>query len=180
MNGTWVIEMRILSTLLIALALAGCTATHNVDRTTLEGVRLDSTGSAYVSTPENGRYGQTVYHQSGHQTAAAVSRAFSPHLRRTTQGSLATDRYSALKAASAGNYDYLIQPEILHWEDRATEWSGLLDKIRLRITVLDVASGQVLDSAELSAQSKWATLGGDHPEHLLDEPLTEYARSLFP
>lgn len=164
----------------IAFALVGCTATHNINRTDSPEVGLDPDGTAYIPTPENGRFGEIVYHQSGYLTAVAVSRAFTPHFKRTTRGSLAADRYSALKAAKAGGYTYLIEPEILHWEDRATEWSGLLDKIEVKISIVDVASGKLLDVAHIDAQSKWATLGGDRPEHLLNEPISEYANSLFP
>jgi hypothetical protein len=46
--------------------------------------------------------------------------------------------------------------------------------------VIDVASGEVLDSAVIEGKSKWATLGGDHPQDLLESPLSDYARSLFP
>ena len=140
---------------------------------------LDPNGTAYVSMPKNGRYGDIVYDRSGFQTLMAVRSAFSPHLRSVKTASATTDRYSALQEARASGYTYLIQPEILHWEDRATEWSGLLDKIKLKITVFDVTTGKVLDSAQLEAQGKWATLGGDHPEQLLRQPLTDYANSLF-
>jgi len=171
--------MRFVWSFVIAFSLAGCTSTHHIDRTASPDVILDSKGTAYVSTPQDGRFEQIVYPQSGYLTAVAVSRAFTPHLKRTVRGNLAVDRYSALKAARAGDYTYLIQPEILHWEDRATEWSGLLDKIKVKISVINVASGKVLDVAQIVAQSKLATLGGDHPEHLLNEPIFEYADSLF-
>ena len=172
--------MRAFLAFAFSLSLAACTASHSVKRTESRGVSLDPDGYAYVMTPENGRYGDTVYNESGRQTALAVSRAFSPHLRLTKREIAVTDRASALKAAKAGGFTYVIQPQILHWEDRATQWSGLLDKIELRLYVVDVATGKVLDSVLIDAKSKWATLGGDHPEHLLEQPLTDYANSLFP
>lgn len=171
--------MRSILPILVVLALAGCSATHNVERTPFTGVVLNPEGNAYVATPEDGRYGEIVYYQSGYLTAVAVSRAFTPHFKRTVRGSLATDRRSAQNAAKAGGYTYLILPEILHWEDRATEWSGLPDRIEVRISIIDVTSGDLLDVAHIDAQSKWATLGGDRPEHLLNEPVFDYANSLF-
>ncbi len=86
----------------------------------------------------------------------------------------------ALEKAKAGGYTYLIYPVILYWEDRATEWSGIPDKITVEISVIDVATGAVLNSARIEGKSKWATLGGDHLQDLLEKPLTDYARTLFP
>lgn len=160
--------------------LTGCADTHNIKRLDASAVVLDRAGSAYVSVPVDGRYGQTIYPNSGRMTAFEVTRAFSPHLVKTTQGKGFQTRDKALETARAGGYRYLIQPEILHWEDRATEWSGLPDQIKVEIDVIDVASGEVLDSAVIEGKSKWATLGGDQPQDLLESPLTDYARSLFP
>lgn len=33
-------------------------------------------------------------------------------------------------AAVDGGFAYLVLPTLLHWEDRATEWSGKRDQIR--------------------------------------------------
>jgi hypothetical protein len=125
-----------------------------------------------------------VYPGPGKRTAFEVTRAFSPRLEKTTQargtGTAGQDKDGALEKAKAGGYTYLIYPVILHWEDRATEWSGIPDKITVEISVIDVATGAVLDSARIEGKSKWATLGGDHPQDLLEKPLTDYARTLFP
>jgi hypothetical protein len=36
---------------------------------------------------------------------------------------------SGVEASRARNLSFLIFPTILHWEDRATEWSGKPDKV---------------------------------------------------
>ncbi len=176
--------MRNLFVVLMVLALTGCSDTHSVKRVDGRAAVLDPTASAYVSVPMDGRYGQTVYPGSGKRTAFEVTRAFSPRLEKTTQargtGTAGQDKDGALEKAKAGGYTYLIYPVILHWEDRATEWSGIPDKITVEISVIDVATGAVLDSARIEGKSKWATLGGDHPQDLLEKPLTDYARTLFP
>lgn len=174
--------MRNLFVVVIVLALAGCSDTHSVKRADGRAAVLDPTASAYVSVPMNGRYEQTVYPSSGKRAVFEVTRAFSPHLKKTTQarGTAGQDKDDALEKARAGGYTYLIHPVILHWEDRATEWSGIPDKITVEISVIDVATGSVLDSPRIEGKSKWATLGGDHPQDLLEKPLTDYARTLFP
>ena len=84
-----------------------------------------------------------------------------------------------LKSNTAGPFDYYVIPEILHWEDRATEWSGLPDKIEVKIIVYDGGTGNEVASTLISGQSKWATFGGDHPQDLLPEPLNNYVESLY-
>ncbi|HVA12975.1 MAG TPA: DUF4823 domain-containing protein, partial [Stellaceae bacterium] len=55
-----------------------------------------------------------------------------------------------------------------------TEWSGLPDRITLKLTVYDVATGQRLTGTVLSSHSSWWTLGGDHPQDLLPETLKPF------
>ena len=75
--------MRKPSMQVIVLVLIGCTTAQKVNRTDTRGVALDPNGTAYVSTPENGRFDQTVYGQSGRQMARAVGGAFSTCLKWT-------------------------------------------------------------------------------------------------
>lgn len=172
--------MRTVSILLLVSVLPSCADTHSIKRSDASAAMLDPAGSAYVSMPMNGRYGQTVYADSGTITAVEVTRAFSAFLTITTQARYAQSKDEALEQARIEGYSYLVHPVIRHWEDRATEWSGLPDKISVEISVFDVATGELLDNARIDGKSKWATLGGDHPEDLLEKPLAEYARTLFP
>jgi len=85
----------------------------------------------------------------------------------------------AVEAARMKRCTYLIIPKITHWEDRATEWSGIRDKMELFVKVIRVEDGVELRSAEIKGKSSWATFGGDHPQDLLKEPVAEFAVSLF-
>lgn len=67
------------------------------------------------------------------------------------------------RVARSRKLRYLAIPTILHWEDRATEWSGKPDRISDRLVFLDVVTGQTMDSAVMTAKSKWFTFRGDHP-----------------
>ncbi|ELW8199044.1 DUF4823 domain-containing protein, partial [Yersinia enterocolitica] len=67
----------------------------------------------------------------------------------------------------------------LHWEDRATEWSGKPDIIAIKITVYNAASDNIISSTIINGKSKWATFGGDHPQDLLAKPVSEYISSLY-
>ena len=56
--------------------------------------------------------------------------------------------------------EYLLKPQILHWEDRATEWSGKPDRVKVSLPLYK--SGRLIGSALVSAKSSWWTYGGDH------------------
>ncbi len=89
------------------------------------------------------------------------------------------DYTEALAIAAQEKYDYLIYPIILHWEDRATEWSAKPDKIQVKISVTRVNDKKIIRSGILEGRSGIATLGGDKPQDLLPEPIDEYFDALF-
>ncbi|MGL1931348.1 MAG: DUF4823 domain-containing protein [Desulfotalea sp.] len=67
----------------------------------------------------------------------------------------------------------------MHWEDRATEWSGLPDKAEIKMVVIDVKSNNKISVATIKGSSGLATFGGDHPQDLLPDPIKKYINSLF-
>lgn len=171
--------MRLILATLFLVGLAACADTHQVHLGHQAASKLSADGIAYISVPENGRYGHTVYGSSGVMAAQIVAAAFGRHMRRIEQASSPQSTEQSLDSARKAGATYLVEPSILHWEDRATEWSGIRDKVELRISVLDAASGTVLETAVVSGSSGWATLGGDHPQDLLPKPTQEYVDGLF-
>jgi Domain of unknown function (DUF4823) len=172
--------MRILVIFSILIVLTSCADTHEVHRVSQVSQRLSADGIAYVSVPPDGRYGSTVYTGSGAMASQIVVAAFSRHMTRVEQASAPQTFVKSLEAAKQARATYLVAPAILHWEDRATEWSGRPDKVELRISVVDTASGKVIETAVVSGTSGLATFGGDHPQDLLPEPVQQYVDSLFP
>jgi Domain of unknown function (DUF4823) len=84
-------------------------------------------------------------------------------------------RYNLRKS----EFKYLVYPTILHWEDRATVWSALPDRVEVKIDLIETATGKLLDSVVIRGKSGLATLGGDHPQDLLPKPVDEFVSTLF-
>ncbi len=172
-------------TLTISLALlvtvTGCSSSTKVSRA--EGLTkaptLDRQGAVYVMVPANGVYGGAEYKGSGGFTSQAIRNAFTPFASRVDIAEVVEPNSAAMLRAKSGRYQYLVDAAILHWEDRNTEWSGKPDVIGVRITLFDVASARSIDVVQLDAKSKWATLGGDHPQDLLADPINAYVASLY-
>jgi Domain of unknown function (DUF4823) len=163
---------------LIMSFLAGCSATYSRQIVKEPTTKLERDRGVFISTPKDGWYGRIQYKNSGKMTAAAIKAAFSRYSNSVyvSEECLGSE---CLKIIPATKFAYYIEPEILHWEDRATEWSGIPDKITIKISVYDAALGSGIASAVFDGESKWATFGGDHPQDLLPEPVNQYVDSLY-
>jgi hypothetical protein len=156
------LNMRYGILLMAVLMLSSCTQELGVKNVTTRQGTLSTDRFAYVSMPRDGQYGATNYHGTGRFTAQTVAGAFSRYLKKTETAVRVEETGAALARARELGADYLVMPLILHWEDRATQWSGKRDKIGV-----------------ITGKSTWWTFGGDHPEDMLSEPVNEFVGTLF-
>ena len=168
--------MHKFSIILVSILATGCTAKYAQQDVFSNQAKLDRQMPVTIATPVDGSYETTPYPASGDMTAAAVKTAFSYYTNRVTVMG-ACRELSCLRQNRPSGY-YVI-PQILHWEERATEWSGLPDKIEVKLAIYGPTGEQPLGSAVLSGRSKWATFGGDHPQDLLHEPIAEYVKAQY-
>jgi len=172
-------DVRALAGALAVLVLmqGGCTATYQREVISTPAVVLERGKAVLIGTPKNGSYESKEYVSSGSQTANAVKAAFARYSNDVAI-SRCPDR-DCLLAEAGSKYAYLIVPEILHWEDRNTEWSGKPDRLEIKLIVIDALNRADIASVVLNGKSKWATFGGDHPEDLLPEPVSDYVATLY-
>ena len=172
--------MRYFFILLPAILLVSCTAHfQQIDITSKPQAKLDSQGKVLITTSQDGRYGTINYSESGQMTSKAIMTAFARHTKHASITNTCSSIDSCLNEAKENGSSYLVYPEILHWEERATEWSGKPDRIEVKITLFTVDNGEIIYSAILSGRSRWATLKWDHPQDLLPSPMNTYASSLY-
>jgi hypothetical protein len=133
----------------------------------------------YVVTPRDGSYNGKQYTGSGATVANAFSAALSRFASDVIVGEFVESASSAAEAAKSRHCAYVLIPKITRWEDRATEWSGIRDKMELFVKIVNTSDGTVASSAEIKGKSRWATFGGDHPEDLLKEPVEEWVATLY-
>jgi hypothetical protein len=124
--------------------------------------------------PEDGSFEGKPHRESGRMALAEIRRALLQSGAEATVAPTPESLDEALTAARAEKSTYVLTPKILHWEERATEWSGRPDRITMSYSLYDVATGQKLASSTISASSKWATFGGDHPEDLVPETVRTF------
>ncbi len=169
--------MRLLILFAVTSLVFGCTASYKQNLLAEPDKKLISGKSVIIATPANGFYENIEYPNSGKMTADVVRASFAQH---TSTILVSTDcKDIACLQNLNKDYGYLVVPEIIHWEERATEWSGKSDRIEVKITVYENQSWRELSSVVVTGKSKWATFGGDHPQELLPEPLNDYIDSLY-
>ncbi|WP_139834746.1 DUF4823 domain-containing protein [Thalassospira sp. MCCC 1A03138] len=174
-------KLRQAKLLLIAgltLMLGACSSKYRVDNHEVM-TTVPPGSSYYVMLPKDGIYGETNYNNSGQMLVQVVRNKLSPFSSRIISASTVETRETAFASAAKDDLDYLIEPEILHWEDRATEWSGRPDRITIKYQAFDVRTQAMLLTTTRSASSKWASLGGDHPQDLLPVPTEEFVAALL-
>ncbi|WP_419736521.1 DUF4823 domain-containing protein [Pseudomonas sp. COR18] len=165
-----------LSVVLMTMLASGCTATYVQKDVTTNPGKLASNQAVSIATPVDGRYETTTYKASGIMTASAVRAAFAQYSNKVTVYDSCADLVCIRKQGGAG---YYVVPEILHWEDRATEWSGIPDRIEVKLAIYGQEGEEPLASTIVSGKSKWATFGGDHPQDLLQKPIDVYLREQY-
>ncbi len=172
---------RLIPALFAGMLLFGCSSTYKAERPSAQlAPRLMGTQcSFYVSVPEDGAYAGQKQLGSGTRTAQAIVAAFLPYVARAEQSASPESHEVAMAHAAANKFTHCVETTILNWEERATEWSGKPDVVSIRIVLYDVSSKTQIDSIDINGKSKWATLGGDHPQDLLPTPLKQYAAELF-
>ncbi|CAI1494355.1 Uncharacterised protein [Serratia quinivorans] len=160
------------------LLLTGCSAKYNTNDIQKNTELLIKDTAIVIAIPADGVYETHSYAGSGNGTATAVKAAFSRHSDNVSIFADCKD-IACLKNNHPIIRGYYVIPQILHWEDRATEWSGIPDKIEVKITIYNAESNTRVASTIISGKSKWATFGGDHPQDLLPEPVNTYISSLY-
>lgn len=164
--------------LCVTLFISGCADVTSISRNNARDVFLAENEKTYVSIPDDGRYGEQIYTGSGRIVAGVVLSAFSSRMLHVdiSDGNESYDQ--AINSARKGGYRYLIVPKITHWEDRNTAWSGRPSKASISIRIVDVSTGQMIDSVVIDTRSSVVRMTDPSPEDALPKPVQEYVNSL--
>jgi hypothetical protein len=164
--------------LLLVIGLTGCAHKHYF-HPIQRSEALNKDASVLVTLPADASFGKIQCPGSGQQAAHAVAAAFGKYVKRVDIMDRTSGQDEQLAAARAGNFDLLAAVSISHWEGRAIESSGRPDEIEIELRTIRVSDSATLNLGSVQGRSKWATVGGDSPKELLEEPLTEYIGWLF-
>ncbi|MEM7120252.1 MAG: DUF4823 domain-containing protein [Pseudomonadota bacterium] len=160
--------------------VVGCTGSQTTTSLVDNQTGVISEQSSFVVAVEaDGAYIDKPHPESGRMARDAMVAALSPYAGDVTEIRSYIPQDTATMDAVEQGADYLVYLKLHHWEERATEWSGLPDRVRVEVRLIDGQSGEVVEARMIEAESKFATLGGDHPEDLLVVPFDTFSRDLF-
>ncbi len=173
--------MRKLYLLLAIGFLTSCAPTYQVKNLagTQGSVILSKQAGVYITIPANGQYEATTYPGSGQTVAQILADAFSKFAPKVILENRTTSGESAFTAAKSVDAQYVVIPMITHWEQRATEWSGIPSKVAIRVTIFDANSQKELTAVSIDGRSSIMTLSSTNPESMLKDPVSKYVSSLY-
>ena len=168
---------RMITTLLLCLCITSC-AHMNITPVSGSSEKLDKSGKVLVVAADDGRYGATIYTGTGNELASLLIIEFAKYASgQENLPHMALDK--AISAAKLKNAKYVVIPEVLHYEDRNTVWSGRRDHITVKVTVYLAEDGSVAQSSMITANNQWATLVNNRPMVLLNKPLAEMVKNFY-
>ena len=167
---------RLLFILLPLLLLTSCDSTYELINQKNNSIKMDRDKAILVTTAKNGFYENKEYKKSGEKTTASLQAKLRPYA--SSVDVTPVNSFSKIDKDELLNYDYIISPDIYHWEDRATNMNYMPDKIILGITVYD-NTGNILNYIEIKGESTKVTFANNDPIELVNEALDMYIRKLF-
>jgi len=153
------------------LLLSAACASHEVRR----GQRFDdlpaddATVAVRLVQPKDGSYGGKAAAGSGALVLAAIERFANERYRDVAVGYGTSSAMRTLE----------ITPRLLHWEDRATNWSGISDRIEIELLLRDLPADR-RRKLVFAAKSSWFAMVNKPPEALLDEDFDDALAELLP
>lgn len=160
--------------LILAAALTnGCLPKYKLaDLSDDPNIKLDASQSVVISKPRG-----VNCNIRGSAPTNELKMAFSKHIKNVII-SPCSNLEQCLEQAEG---KYLVMTDVYQWGDPMDmpTFVHLTDRIEVRIFVINMTTGTTLRSMVFKASSKWARLGGDHPENILEQPIKEFIDSLY-
>lgn len=169
--------------IVLVLFLAACSSEYKTYSFDAPPQPLSSSEAAYVMMARDNFAASTGHPELGNTGAGSgrmVSQiVHSVVLTRFSKSELAETPESlnqALAKARAMGAAYVFEPSIRNWEDWVTVWAGLPDRITIRITVWDAATGKKLASSVERASS----FEVDQPQDLVPQIMKSFLNRVLP
>lgn len=179
----WV-PMKIFLYLFLVLSLFACSSMEepksyeSILRNKLSSPLSRDVGVS-IQIPTDGQYEKKVYPGSGKKTADAFKNAFEKYAHLVTLLPVCAVQ-SCLKEASQIGAGYFVSLDIMHWENRATFWSGRVDRLTIMASIFDVATRAELASMYLHTNGSLdAPNSGGDVKDFLPYLAQQYVRSLY-
>jgi Domain of unknown function (DUF4823) len=175
--------LRLVAIGLAAMAGTSCGPSVSVSRPAGATGSVGGNDRVCVATAVDGRHETRVYAGSGQKVTRRTAHALREHHADVVIiGTSDLQRLAEECRSQEGRF--VVVPEILEWEDRASGWSGRPDRVEVQLTLHDVASASAVRSVSVTVQTNfWSSAFGEWgnrpPEALLSEEFDRAAVGLL-
>ncbi len=129
-----------LAPLICVTLLVGCVSVPvaTIEKT-VSSIAVPTKEKLCLSVPKDGEFEGRPYRNSGAKVAEKIKISIDQKYSILLLDKASKDNFS--KCVQRGG-NYIIVPEILAYENRATGWSGRLDKIKVRVDLIKIDSSK--------------------------------------
>ena len=159
-----------------AILMSGCSESYQSDFLHPQAAMQPQTRFLIV-TPEIGRYGDIDYPTSGVDVLTALIKELKIYSQSITTITIPVT-IENIRDEDLQNYDYVFIPEILHWEDRATEWSFRPDRIEVRFDIYN-NQREMVNSYLITGRGAYVEWSRKQPKSLLRKPIRDMLETFF-
>src|SRR5687767_7820518 len=130
----------------LMMAMTACKNTYKQEVREEQPLRepLSAKSKIYIAMPEDAMDKKETAAGSGKRTTLAFQEAFQRHTRNVITAKLPETQTAALGQARRMRCDYVVLPTIIEWKERPTEWTGVRDRLTLKVDLLEVETGAVI------------------------------------
>ena len=170
--------------LILFLIFVGCVSQHEktipkqVEDITSMNLPYNQSDKFGVMLSRDGKYETIDYPNSGMNVSLRIKKDLHEIFKDVVLVET-INRKKAIDDSKKQDLKYLIIPQILHWEDRATNWSGKPDIIKIQLSLYDVNFDKIIESVLFHAESSWWTLVNTPPEEMLDQSFDQAVLDLL-
>ncbi len=177
--------IRISGTLAI-LWLSACSHSYKMEHPSASSNQItpliEKGARVLVTLPKDGAYGNRPYASSGASTQGAIISTLNSMGADAVPGPFCEDPRDAAPMGLESNATWIVMPRIQEWEDRLTEFSGTMDRLRIEIRTTGVLDRSSADLTVVDGTSRWGgggLAGGDHPQDMLRPALRPWANAIM-
>jgi hypothetical protein len=165
---------------ILPLLFCACSVKYNIQQNqALSQNFLIPNKKVYVALPANGKFNNIIYQTSAASVQYDLSQALEQHTLEITLASTYEPIENAIESGLAKQATYLFYPTITHWEERNTPWSGISDRVSIKMVVINLENNETLISTYLSAKSPWGALVNNQPDAMLPDLFKSFTNSIY-
>jgi hypothetical protein len=160
-----------------AIVFSGCTASYQHNFLNQSSNTTYTPSRFLLVTPKSGSYGSHIYSSSGIEVVDVLNKElkkYTPYVGIIP----VTITIDQINSQDMEKTDYVIIPQIIHWEDRLTGWSFKPDRIEVRFDIYN-NQRQLIDSYMIQGRSAYIVWANKQPNSLLPRPIRNMLKELF-